>query len=280
VKKLLLALSLALMLVLALGIPALADDGYWECWEEEGYLDSWEEEGYLNTWDEEGHDECWDEEGHQVPDSLIWDNDNFHLALGYVDISPPWYASPDEWHYGGNSNKPDGYDVYRDDGSGEGLLGNVKVLETGIFGNIEVFVGESTFYFATEPGTQYVVDKEAGCVYVVDKEAGEKWIVTKEAGEEWVVTKEAGCEYHSAGNAVDEFTLILGDLKSETQYYCGCGAEKEVTLSNDIVQVTIPMGLHMVKANGQNARWIEFSASGSLISNITFKSGEPIVTKL
>lgn len=281
-KKLLLALSLALMLVLALGVPALAGDGYFECWEEEGYLDSWVEEGYLDVWNEEGYWDTIPEVSHQEPDTLMLDNDDFYLALGYVKTNPKWYDSTDESHYGGNSRKPDGYDIYQDDGSGEGWLGCIKGLLIGVPGPpVGPYIGEDAYYFNTEPGTYLVTDTPGSQEWIVTREAGEEWMVIKEAGEEWVVTKEAGCSFVDGGpDGAEEFTVIIGGAKSPTYTYCGCAVEDEVVFSSGSVQITLPKGLHMIKANGGNARWIEFSAGGGLVSNITFKSGEPIVTKL
>jgi len=156
-------------------------------WPDEGdniYLDTYSQSGDLAhvsvgftpfCWDEEGYWDCWEEEGHNQPDTLILDNDDFYLALGYVKTNPKWYDPIDESHYGGNSRIPDGYDIYQDDGSGEGWLGMIKGLLIGVPGpSIGPYIGADAFYFDQEPGTYYVVDQEAG--------------------ELWVVTTEAGCE--------------------------------------------------------------------------------------
>lgn len=230
------ALSVSLVVMLLLGSVALADDppdgeGYWECWEEEGHWD---------YWDEEGHDECWDEVGHQEPDALFFDNDDFQFALGFDRETggSGWTWSKVESHTGGMWSRPDGYDIYQDDGSGEGWLDKVSVQDGWMPSDYNSYWDDNAFYFSQESGTYYVMDEEAGCIYVIDKEAGSIWVVDKEGGRIWIPLPSAPTV--SNGDPYDGFAgqfLVIMCGHSSHKGYNWVEGWKGKTLAKPVSQI-------------------------------------------
>lgn len=206
-KKLAIALILALVMVLSLSVPALA----------------------------------WD-----VEDPSVADNDSFNKAQGRIKVDEG-YKTVEE-HWGGNSTLqpdgsrgPDGYNVYQDDGSGQGWLDKVKVREwPGDWDT--VYNGIDLYYFAQEPGGYNYPEPEP---------------LPEPAPKVFVYP------YHDC-----HLNVVLPNAHRVFEYH---GRAIEVDFSDGVWRIQIPHGTWVIGDSGGQPIRLTVDNEGQILNGITFK---------
>lgn len=175
------------------------------------------------------------------PDAEVANNDDFIVGVG-IDLS-----SGIEGHTGGQSwGGGDSYNLYQDDITDTGNL-DIVTITTLTPGEIDLPGSFWIFAFGASPDTWY-----------------------------WALEARG---YNEPKHEKHYITIILPDARLKVERY-GTMRYADVDFNDGTWRIQIPAGVRIWDDDGGAARKLSVDENGSIVPDVWFMRGEPVVTRL